>query len=455
MRSAFNRVKQEVMGLFDRLFGNSADKPPAPDIKFGRYSDSYKETANYDAWDNSLEKFESEHYLEAYREFFRYLRDDREDNVRYWDEDGGIRFELFQGSKKITGFADASQVRVESKIARTQSLNVGFMRRLIEKNFSLKYSRFALDSDNNIAIVFDTYTLDGSPYKLYYALKELATNADKQDDLLLDEFRMLEPVDSSHLEEVPPAEKAVKHQFIVEQTRQVLSEVENGKLSPEQYPGGIAYLLLDLIYRLDYLIKPEGYMMESLERVHRLYFAKDGKSTAQKNQMLARELAKLTDRPREEFFKEMYRVTSTFGITTPVNHDRVVSFIDGELHNMDWYQENGHLAVALAIPGYIIGYCMFNYAVPRPDRELFHLYFQITHPDYFEALGFPIDFLDKGSGRLNKRAIRRAIEDIVDRNRSLFPRLNPATGSISFHSLPDFTRTFLLMVRNLDMTKAE
>jgi hypothetical protein len=443
------------MGFFDRLFGSSSERTPQPDIKFGRYSDSYKQAVNYNAWDAALEKFENEEYLESYQAFFRYLRDEEEDNVKYWEDNGGIRFELYQGSKKITGFADAAKIKAEAKIARTQALNVGFMRRLIEKNFSLKYSRFGLDPEHNITIVFDTYTLDGSPYKLYYALKELATNADKQDDLLLDEFLMLEPVDTSHLVELPPAEKEVKYHFIVGRINEVLNEVENGDLNSDQYPGGIAYLLLDLIYRLDFLIKPEGYMMETLERVHRLYFSKDGKSTAQKNQMLIRELRKLADRPKEEFFKEMYRVTSTFGITTPVNHDRVVSFIDGELHNMDWYWENGHLAVALAIPGYIVGYCMFNYAIPKPDRDLMQLYFQVTEPAYFRDLGFTVDYRDPETGDLNRRAIKRAVDAIVEDNKDSYPRLSPATGSLDFQSLPAFAKSFLLMIRNMEVTKVE
>ncbi len=443
------------MGFFDRLFGSSSEREPQPDIKFGRYSDSYKQSVNYNAWDTALEKFENEEYLDSYQAFFRYLRDEEEDNVKYWEDDGGIRFELFQGSKKITGFADAVKIKAEAKIARTHSLNVGFMRRLIEKNFSLKYSRFGLDPEQNITIVFDTYTLDGSPYKLYYALKELATNADKQDDLLLDEFLMLEPVDTSHLVELPQAEKEVKYRFIVRKINEVMHEVENGGLDPDQYPGGIAYLLLDLIYRLDFLIKPEGYMMETLERVHRLYFSKDGKSTAQKNQMLVRELRKLADRPKEEFFKEMYRVTSTFGITTPVNHDRVVSFIDGELHNMDWYWENEHLAVAMAIPGYIAGYCMFNYAIPKPDRDLLQLYFQVTEPEYFRDLGFTIDYCDQETGDLNRRAIKRAIDAIVEDNEETFPRLSPATGSLDFQSITAFAKSFLLMIRNMEVTKVE
>lgn len=443
------------MGLFDRIFGQQEKLEPQPDVRFGRYSDSYKLTSNYDAWDLALDKFEAENYLDSYRQFFVYLRDEKEDNVNYWEEEDGIRFELFQGSKKITGFANAKKLKAEAKVAQTESLNVGFMRRLIEQNFSLKYSRFALDKDKNISIVFDTYTLDGSPYKLYYALKELATNADKQDDLLLDEFAMLQPVETSHLIDLPEAEKNVKYVYIQREITEVFDEVNKGKLNVDQYPGGIAYLLLNLIYKLDYLIKPEGYMMEALERIHRIYFAKDNKSTSQKNQILCKDLKKLADRPQEDFFKEMYRVKSTFGITTPVNHDRVVSFIDGELNNMDWYKENKHPKIAISVPGYIVGYCLFNYAIPKPDRDLFHLYFQVIESGYFKQLGFTSNFYSIEEKKLNKKLIKRAIEQIVVDNKVKYPKLAPSYGTLNYDSLVNFAKSYLLMVRNLDMTKAE
>ena len=444
------------MGFFDRLFNrDQSENEPQPNIRFGRYSDSYKTAANYKAWDVALEKFEKEDYLDCYDEFFKYLRDEEEDNVKYWRDENGIRFEIYQGSKKITGFADDKKLKAEAKVAHTESLNVGFMRRLIEQNFALKYSRFALDEDKNITIVFDTYNLDGSPYKLYYALKEVATNADKQDDLLLDEFQVLLPVDTSHLELVPDPEKEIKYNYIHDSIAKTLNEMETGSLSEDQYPGAMAYLLLNLVYKLDYLIKPEGYMMETLERIHRLYFAKDGKTTAQKNQLLVKQLKKLKERPKDNFFKEMYRIKSTFGITTPVNHDKVVSFIDSELNNMDWYRENGHDPYALAVPGYIVGYSMFNYAVPKPDRDLFHLYFQIIVIEYFQELGFTYNYYDPKEKKLNKKAIKRAIDRIVDENKDKYYKLSPSTSSLQFDSLMSFTKSYLLMIRNLDLTKLD
>lgn len=450
----FNIGRNNLMGFFDRLFGKDSEPSAEPDIRFGRYSDSYKEESQYDFWDSSLAMFDNEEYLPAYQKFFNYLLDNKEDNVKYWEKDGGIQFEVYQGSKKITGFANKEKVTAEAKIARTDALDDNFMRRLLEQNYSLKYCRFTLDPDNVLSIKFDTYTLDGSPYKLYYAFKELATNADKQDDLLVDEFQSLQPVEINHLKELPPKEKEVKYNFIIHEIKSVLTEIENGKLDPEQYPGAIAYLLLNLCYELDYLIKPEGFMMETLERIHRKYFEKNTSSTKEKNDVLIEELTALYQRPKEDFFKEMYRVKSTFGITTPANHDRVISFIDGELGNMDWYNANGHDKVARAVPGYIVGFCLFNYAVPQPDRDFLHLYYKITKAQYFQDLGFANILYNPKSKTFDKKAIKKAIKNIQEKNKEKFPRVNPNVGRLNFDSIAEFSRSYLIMIRNLDMVVA-
>lgn len=443
------------MGFWDRLRYGKVDEIAQPNIKFGRYTDSYKTAANYAAWDKALLAFENENYLESYRYFLTYLGDEKEQNLRFWDENDGIRFELFQGSKKICGFANKEKIKVEAKVAVTQELNVGFMRRLIEKNFSLEYARFALDDKDNIVILFDTYSIDGSPYKLYYAIKEVAINADKQDDLLLDEFGMLEAVDISHLQEISTKEKEAKYHFLQEKIQTALNLVEQGKLNFEQYPGAYVYLLLDLVYKLDYLMRPEGYLMERLEFVHRQYFAKDDKKTVEKAQILTRELKELLDRPKDALFKEMYRGRSTFGITMPVNHDRVVSSIDNELANIDWYIQNDHLEIALSIPSFIAGYCLFNYAIPKPARSLFELYYKITETSFFKQLGFQLDYFNPSQEKLNPRAIKRAISHIVSQNKTYYPNLRPALSNLRFGSMIEFSKSYLLMVRNMDMTKVQ
>ena len=327
------------------------------------------------------------------------------------------------------------------------------MRRLVESNFELKYSKFGLDEDSDIVIVFSSYSLDSSPYKLYFALKELATHADKQDDLLLDEFESLKPLGNQHIIDLPSEEKEIKYDFIQEKIKNTLGEVENGRLSSDKYPGAIAYLLLDLIYRLDFLISPEGYMTDHLERMHRKYFEHDGQPTAQKNLAMQKEFKNLLERSKEDHFKEMYRVKATFGITSPVNLDKIVSFIDGELGNMDWYHENNHEKVALAIPGYIIGYCLFNYAVPKPVLDLFILYYQITEPAYFEKLSFTYKYWD--GDKLDSKAIKRAFDRIEHENKDLYTEFRINDSKIDFSSLPLFAKTFLNQLKFFDLTKRD
>lgn len=442
------------MGLFDRLFGNTIKNEPQPDIRFGRYSDSYKSDEQYDYWDSALDAFEEEEYLKSYRHFFAYLKDGHEGNVELEEKEGDIHFKIYQGSKIVFGIANAQKVKAESKVAKYDHTNVGFMRRLMERNFGLKYSRFALDDENNIAITFDTYTLDGSPFKLYYALKEMATNADKQDDLLIDEFEMLHELGSEPLETLADTEKEIKYQYIQKEIQRCFDYIDSNRLDSQQYPGGIAYLFLHLAYKLDYLTRPEGFMMETLERIHRMYFAKDNKSTFQRNIEIRKEFQKLLKREKVDFFKEMYDVKATFGITTPINQDRLSGFIDGELKNMDWYLENGHHEVALAVTGYITGYCMFNWAPPRPARELLHLFFEITEPEYFQSLDFSFDYYNPIEKTFNKAAIKREIYGIAKSNARQYPDCNPSTSILDYNSLAAFAKSFLLMIKELDLVKA-
>lgn len=441
------------MSFFSRIFGGEEDETSQPKIKFGRYSDAYKTKQQYDAWDQSLKLFDEGKFLDSYELFFHYLQDKEENNVTWNRDNGTYTFEIIQGSKKIIGSASAKKVKVETIVAKTKALNIGFLRRLVEANFDLKYSRYALDDEGNILMVFDTYTLDGSPYKLYFAIKELATNSDKLDDLLIDEFDSVYLPDADILAEIPKEEKDVKYHFFVKKIHEVLEVYNSGKPDIDKYPGGFGYLFLNLAYKLDYLTKPEGFAMEALERMHRLYFAKDNKTNIHKNQVLQKEFKDLLNRPKEEFFREFYNVTSTFGITTPVNHDKVVGFIEGELHNMDWYAENGHHEIALAVPGYIVGYCLFNYSVPKPDRELFQLFYQIIEAEYFRALGFSLSYIE--NNKLNKRAIKRTIEHIEDENEHEYPNFNPNTRLLKFGSLVEFAASYLEMMKDLNLSKTE
>ena len=148
------------MGLLDRLFGEDELVKDLPALKFGRYSDAYKNSEQYDHWDEAISLFDKDQYFKSYEHFFEYLKDENEDNLD-WSNDGTeLSFQILQGSKIIKGLANQKRVTVNTKVAKCTSLNVGFLRRLVEVNFDLKYCRYAIDDDNNIVLIFTSLSID-------------------------------------------------------------------------------------------------------------------------------------------------------------------------------------------------------------------------------------------------------------------------------------------------------
>ena len=437
------------MSLLAGIFGKSKNDP---EIKFGRYSDSYKDDEKYDAWDIALELYENKDYLKSFSYFLTYLSDETSGNVILEKNDPEkISFKIFQGSKQIKGYANNHKLYAEAKIAKAKELEIGLLRRMIEKNYGLEYSRYALDDENCITMVFDTNALDASPYKLYYALKELATNADKQDDILVSEFKSLERVNTGHIRVIEAREKQLKYDFFRSCIQEVMEEMDNGSLNLIHYPGGASYMILGLIYRLDFLVKPEGVTMEKIEQVHNIFFQNKTADAQRKNELMRKQLTKMLEIEKEQFFGELYEVLSTFGITLPSGHERLRSLIDSDLSNMDWYAKNNHERIALSIPGYIVGYSLFNYALPAPDRELLVLFYKIFNQDFFHEIGFGFRFHD-GNKPLKKDIIKE-VKTIRSKYAKIYPLLNLHTKVLNFESNTAFAKSFLMMVRAMDVSK--
>jgi len=439
------------MSLFDRLFrGGSHRKKAEPKIQFGRYTDSYKTAEQQLAWEMALEQFERESYDDSYKNLFSYLSDEALNNVAYSSSSGVVNFEILQGSKKIIGRIDSKLVRIEAKVVKADELKVAFMRRLLDANYGLRYSRYAVDDDGDISIVSDSFRQDASPYKIFYAMREVALAADKQDDILIDEFDILHTVNSGHVRPLPDHEKNVKSTFVHQWINECLEIIDKGRLDAAVFPAAVTYRLLHLVYKLDYLISSEGFITETLERIHRKYFAQDQKSVSGKNLAIRKELELLLARDHDKLSREMYQVTSTFGITNPISHDKIREVIDNELHAADWYLSNSHPDVAVGICGYIIGYLLFNFAVPIPAREYFHLFYEITESEYFKSLGFQQGLVRDGV--LQKSEIITRIKDIRKANKNTYGLLDPRVNHLNFESMGLFAKSYLQVIYTLDMT---
>lgn len=434
--------------MFDKLFGSrKKNEAPGPAIPFGRYSDNNKTVEKTNRWTDADNLFKEKKYHESIDAFFDYLRDDAANNVILSRSGSDFKFEIYQGSKIVRGTGNAEHLQAEVSLAKMPQPSVPVMRRLLEQNFSLYYSRYSLDGER-LCMRFDSDIETANPNKLYYALKELATKADKQDDLLVQDFSSLQSLDTEHVVEIPEAEKETKFAFMQKWISETLNYIPT--LDAEKFSGGIAYLLLTLAYRIDYLITPEGSLQAELEKIPIFYFAKDEKPTTEKNSAMIEAFQKLQSKPKEEVFKNLFRSKSSFAIVAPQTQKTIAEAIANANTNMFWYRNNNYPLIAQQICEYGISFCQYSYSLPRPMSDLFKLFMQVNYSDYFAALGFTKNIYDSVKNKFDSEAITDRIKIIEKEWKKKYPKLEFKTQNLKFDNMVSFNHSFSSEIESLN-----
>lgn len=433
------------MGIFSRLFKHDIQKTN-PEIQFGRYIDIQKTDEKYKSWDKSIQLFESEKYLSSYTHFLDFLANDEKTNVDYQKSNGKIKFSLRQGSKIIHGESDFQFFKADAKIVQADMPDAELMRRLLEDNFDFKYCRYGIDDDNCICLKFETFVEDGSPHKLYQALKELATEADRKDDVLIQEYKNLHPVNHHQTRSVQPNELKFKYDFFIQTVQFAIEEVEQNKIDHLAYPGGMSFLILSTLYKIDYLIKPEGSIMEKINEIHEMYFHDNMISATDKNKEMLRSLNDFAAISYADFVKEIYEAISTFGTVLPEGHQRLVGIIDAQMIDYVWYYDHGHHTIAKSICDYIVGFSLYSFALPEVSKALLHLYYTIVENKYFTNLQYKEIYSTK-NGSLNKTMIQAGIKSIVSHNENQYGRIHIDLSLLKYDDTSSFCMSYLQMVK--------
>lgn len=426
-------------------------KDPAAEavrIPFGRYSDNNKSVAKGNRWTEADNLFKERKYIDSINAFFDYLKDDEVHNVTFSGNQELVDFELFQGSKVIRGKIDNGTLTAEVKLAKMPQPSVPVMRRLLEMNFGLYYSRYALSNDE-LCMRFDTNIETANPSKLYYGLKELAIKSDKQDDLLVQDFSFLQPIDKDHVDEIPEAEKQVKYEAMQSWITETLDKIAS--VDADKFSGGICYLLLALVYRIDFLIAPEGQLLNELEKISGIYFKKDDRQMVEKNRDMIEEFKKFRDKPKEDVFQNLFRSKYTFSIVTPQPHKTIAEAINEANNNMLWYRDNNHEYFANKIMEYGLTYCQYSYSLPRPVTQLIEVFMQVNYPEYFKTLGYTQALYMPVANKFDQELITARIRQIQNQWRQKYPLMNFNVAQLSFTSLQKFNHSFTTQIELLNM----
>ncbi len=303
--------------------------------------------------------------------------------------------------------------------------------------------------NDRLCMKFDSDPEMASPSKLYYGLKELATKADKQDDLLVQDFATLETTDNDHITAIPDPEKEVKCQYFQKWIKETLEHINT--LDADKFAGGISYMLLSLIYRIDYLIAPEGKLLSDLEKIGGIYFKKDERQVVEKSRDMIEEFKKLQLLTNEEINKNLFRSKYTYSIVSPQPYKTIADCIHGANQNMVWYKDNNQPFIASQIIEYGIMYCQYSYSLPKVITELNHLYMMVNYPDYFTALGFNTVYYDVQKNKFDSNKIINEIKDIQYKWKEKYPLMDFKTNRLGFDNLVNFNQTFTTEMEFLNM----
>ncbi|HVG16100.1 MAG TPA: hypothetical protein VM935_14115 [Chitinophagaceae bacterium] len=437
--------------MLDRFFKRSKKteiEKEDPKIFFGRYSDNNKPLHKVEKWSEADLFFKEKKFHESIEAFFDYLNDGEVGNVKHVKSNGAGKFELYQGSKIISGTYNNELLQAKVALAIMPQSSVPVMRRLLEMNFHLYYTHYAIQ-DDKLFMLMTSDIETANPSKLYYGLKELATKADKHDDQLIQDFTSLLPTGVEHLENLKEGEKEVKYKYFQKWIKDALDLIDT--VDADKFSGGIAYLLLALAYRIDYLIAPQGKLLIAIEKIVSLYFRKDERAVTEKNAEMEECLLKLSTYTKEEFFASLFISKYTFSIVNPQNHKTIADAIYNANQNIGWYKENKQHVIAAQISEYGFSYCQYSYSLPKPVTELYQLFMMVSYPDFFKELGFSREFYDVETKQYNQLAIIEAIKKIEEAWKEKYPTLQFKTEKLRFDNKVSFNQSFTTEIEYLNL----
>ncbi len=443
------------MGWLGR-FRQKKDKRQGKEINildFGRFSDAFKPTENYQYWEASLLLFDQGKRFSAFQQFFKYLQNEKGKNITVSQLHGVMNFELIQGSKRIFGTINAQSIHAHAVLIRSKDYPSRLLVELLQENYNLKFCKFALESQDDeyvLKLIADLPAKLTSPYKLYHVLRELALAADKKDDLLLSEYH-LSTSEYGHLNEpLPDTTKEVLCDFVQRIFRKVLEVRDEHEIDTEEYPSAFRYLLLAAVYKVDFLVKPEGVLMDYFEKIDGLAFSSQTMDAKEINRKIVTMLEEILEMESEQIKQELYHTDATFSFNPVIQSAQVRDTINSELPTMDWYLEKGYDEYAVAIVDFIIGYLLFNFIVPPPCKDLFLLYYRIREPKLFKELGY--DDWIFSERKLTASVIKKEVKAVLSAYDSRFPYMDAPTYLLEFESTAIFGKSYLEMVGEINFT---
>lgn len=438
------------MSFFSKIFNRTKkDNLGYPDVKFGRFAKPSENEELLDLKTQADELFESGQYLDAYVTFFDYMQKLGGPAVlcEIDNDTNDFIFKLLQGSKIVSGVINQTDILVESKVAKFSGENIALMRYLLSQNTKFAYTKYAIDGDT-IYLRQRCPIKDMSPQSFSDMLSEIAICADSTDEYLETEFANIIPVDYENIIPLDANELRTKIEFLrvwIKESFELIEKCKFEKFKP--------YLLLALVYKILYLISPEGALLNRFRKILSIYSTYD-KEEDNMNEVfykMDKELHAIAELSDSELEKSLYRTYAVFPeleyMTFAEMVDSVVELLRLPLKAAEANMDDE----VVPLCEFIVGYHLNLHGMPDAASELLLIFWRTLNSEYFYGIGFTDTFYNETVQQLAQTRIAQEIERINAKYSVIYPGFQFNLLAVDMSTLEDFAYTFLLEFKNLQI----
>lgn len=417
---------------------------------FGRGLNANVSRDEEDLFNKSYEAFEKKENLNGYEYFLNSLQNysnhTPNSNIVLVRQIDKINFELFQGCARVIGVISDEKLEAYVIATKKEIADVALKRYLLERNYQFTYCNYFSD-DEHIKLRLSLDNIALNPHKIFFPLREIALNADFDKEFAKSEFSGVVLEDIEHLEVVNSDELKIKYDYLQKWISDIKEKIS--ALPSSDNAGMQSFMLLYLLFKVDYLIAPKYALYQKITKKIIEYFLDDGVLVEAKNEELSEFVDELEIMGFDEFCKNFYKAKYTFNPNERATHEEIVNFIDESYIKLKWYKSNRFNQIIPIMYKYIGLYLLYNYGLHPATRALLHVLVEVQNPEFFSSLGYA-PLYNSEHDSFSKRVIISKIADIISYHKNRYKLLKPFGEELNFTSLNEFSNSFYLEIKNLN-----
>ena len=417
---------------------------------FGRGINATISPNEEELFNKSYEAFENGKILDAYEYFFNSLENFTDSisnqNIITKKEDEKLYFTIYQGSAKVDGYVTSKYLYAEAIVLKKVDAQVGVKRYMLERNYQLTYAYYFSD-DEYIKLKLYHDNITASPQKIFFPLREIALNADFDKEYIKSEFRDIKLPDTKHIQKLDAGELKIKYNFLLTWIEEL--EAKRKTLPTNDNAGMQAFLYLNLLFKIDYLLVPKCEIYQKISKKIQIYFKDDNLSVESKNEELKEYMESLKGINFDDFSTKFYNAKYTFNPMEKSSLEEISNFINESLLKIRWYKNNRYNQIIPTIYSYISFYILYNYGLNPVLKSLMHTLVEVQNPSFFKTLDYPVLY-DEDKKSFTKKTIINKIDEVISNHQMQYKALESFSDKLNFSSLNEFNNSFLVQLKHLN-----